>query len=102
MSNADNLPISRDGRFRVTRSDWDHNGSHEVDVLDTRPAEMWDALERGGPVPPEVLRAARRTARRADPHPEDVRWTRFEGVYMVAPSTPVYRFTVSRLAPECR
>lgn len=94
------LPISRDGRFRVVSREWDCNGSATVDVLDNIGDLL--PLHEGGSVPAATLRAARRTARRSDPHPGDVRWTRFEGVHMLGPGQVGYRFTVSRLSPEYR
>lgn len=51
------LPSSRDGRFRVTESKWDSNGSFRVVILDTRDSSV------GETVPPDVIARERRAIR---------------------------------------
>lgn len=99
MTNTDNLPASRDGRFRAVSRDWDHNGSALVDVLDMRPGDIRSVLVSGGSRP--AIRAARAVARRTDTSGR-VRWTRLESVKHGPSGTIRYRFTVSRLDPEHR
>lgn len=96
------LPATRDGRFRVTESTWDSNGSFRVVVLDTRDGGV------GETVPPDVIererRAVRDLARRVDPIGK-VQWVRTDEVSVVR--TPdgrriQYRLTASRLDPAYR
>lgn len=96
------LPSSRDGRFRVTESKWDSNGSFRVVILDTRDSSV------GETVPPDVIarerRAIRDLARRVDPM-DRVQWVRTDGVSVVATDDGPrleYRLTASRLDPSYR
>lgn len=96
------LPATRDGRFRVTESVWDHNGSFRVAVQDTREASA------GETVPPDVIererRAVRDLARRVDPM-NRAQWVRTDGVFVVKTDDGPrleYRLTVSRLDPYHR
>ena len=82
------LPSSRDGRFRVTESKWDSNGSFRVVILDTRDSSV------GETVPPDVIarerRAIRDLARRVSVVATD------DGPRLE------YRLTASRLDPSYR
>lgn len=91
------LPHSRDGRFEVVSSTWDHNGSHDVTVRDHAPL--------AGPSDAAARERARRTARRSDPYPGDVRWTRLDLERVVETDQGPRRefaFTVSRLDSSYR
>ncbi|WP_181273619.1 hypothetical protein [Brevibacterium oceani] len=96
------LPVTRDGRFRVTESRWDCNGSFHVVVQDTR------AASPGETVPPDVIererRAVRDLARRVD-RMGRVQWVRTDDVSVVRTDDGPrleYRLTASRLDPSYR
>ncbi len=96
------FPRSRDGRYAVTGSRWDHNGSHHVSVIGPPPAgdAVADRL-----VARHAHRVVRDLARRIDPMPASVRWTRIEETRVIATpegSRTTYRVTVSRLNPGQR
>lgn len=90
--------ITRDGRFEVTSSTWDHNGSHDVKIIDHRAGSV------GETVPPNVIERERaqlrRLARRADPMQHLAQWTRLDTIDEIATDDGPrlhYSYTVSRL-----
>lgn len=94
---------TRDGRFVVTQTRWDSNGSHDVIVRDNATLPIV-----GGPayINETAKRKARDLARRADPMGVDhVRWVRFDESLTKNTEHGIrrhYYFTVSRLDPMYR
>lgn len=83
-------------RYEVISREWDHNGSTLVEVRDHGCNVRSVAVN--GPSAYTVS-AARRVARKTDPH---ARWTRFVRVIRTEDGGIAYRFTVSRLDPSYR
>lgn len=95
---------TRDGRFVVTQSRWDSNGSHHVIVADNALAS---ALSDPAYVNDTTKRRARDLARRVDPMGRDhVKWTRLDAIETYVRGNSGYQtnylFTVSRLDPMYR
>lgn len=86
---------TKDGRYVVTSSEWDHNGSFRVIVADTRSTLADLRAVAYAPVPA----AARRTARRVDQKglTKWVRTDRITTAHYAGVERVAYQFTVSRL-----
>lgn len=91
------LLATRDQRFRVLKSTWDHNGSFNVVIADTRP----DTKER---IPGRTRRAVRNLARRVD-RMRQIKWVRIDFISTQITESGTrkeYHVTASRLDPSHR
>lgn len=95
MSEATIGTTNRDGDVQVMDTAWDSNGAHRVTVRDSK------GVGNSIYTPKQELRRARALARRVDPRPQDVQWTRLDSTF-IADGCLHYRFTVSRLDSSYR